>query len=118
MEKIFGFTEEQLAEMFEPQDTFEHKVNEITTEECGMGKMVFDRYSKIRYLAMVQNTIMESRLSKKDKEALLRDIEGIMCECFNAGRMDALAEYGDFEGCVKGTAEYRVKKWKEEKVNI
>ena len=56
---------------------------------------------------------MESRLSKKDKESLISDIEAIMCECFNAGRMDGLAEYGDFEGCVKGTAEQRVKELKE-----
>ena len=112
--KIFGFAEEQLAEMLEPMDTFEHKVNEITTEECDLVHMVFDRYSKVRYLTWVQDTIMQSRMSKKDKEALTNDIGAIIGEFFNAGRMDALKDFGDFDEVVKETAEQRVKKWAEE----
>lgn len=83
-DKIFGYTREELIEMFEPHTEFEKKVSEENKKE-GVCNLISTSEFKKNVCVWLQDRIKSSRMSKTDKEYVCDMIGSLMGLIFRAG---------------------------------
>lgn len=117
-DKIFGYTREELVDMFEPLSDMEDKVNHIVVEKTGCGTIVSSADYKKNTLLWLQQKIMDSKMSKKDKEQVIDWIGSTIGLAFHSGKAYQARESGMEDDYIKEEADIRVGYYKAKQYGI
>ena len=97
--KIFGYTREELVEMFEPLSEIEEKASDITMDmqKDSNTKRLFCASTadyKKNTLIWLQEKIMGTRMSKNDKQQIIDWIGSTINMAFKSGYSSRIKETG------------------------
>ena len=122
-DKIFGYTREELVDMFEPLSEFEEKVGDMMMDmQKDSNKKTLMLASTADYkknvVLWLQQKIEGSKMSKRDKEQVIDWIGSVIGLAFNSGKAYQVKESGMMDDYIKEEADIRVGYFKAKEAGI
>ena len=122
-DKIFGYTREELVDMFEPLSEFEEKVSDMMMDmQKDSNKKVLMDVSTADYkknvLLWLQQKIEGSKMGKMDKKQVIDWIGSVIGLAFHSGKVYQVKESGMMDDYVKEEADIRVGYFKAKEAGI
>ncbi len=114
-DNIFGFTREELVDMFEPLSEIEEKVNDIVVEKTGWGSITSTADFKKNSLVWLQDKIEGTRMNKADKQQIIDWIGSTIGLAFFSGKAYQTRESGMMDEYIKSYADSRIAQYGNKK---